>query len=124
LFEVLDHEVLTVEEINTGNQVATVKRFYAFSRKLVITGLREITTNSTAFFTVIWQDWQDHQLQDENSPITVKIVGAGQPVEFILTPENGQAAFNFASPIPGTFKITAAAAFPCTPAEMEVVVNA
>lgn len=124
MFKILDNgQVLSTEEINTGTQNAIIEKPYCMSKKLVIEGPVTCAINSPITATVKAFDWQNNPLPDENRPIKVTITGPGQPAELTLNPVNGQAEFDFESPIPGTFKIQAIADFPCDAGTLEAIVN-
>ena len=91
--------------------------------RLEITGDTSTQTNMTLSVAAKYKDWEGNYLTDESRSITIRVTGPGQPQEIVLNPVNGQAEFEFESPIAGMFKICAAAEFPCTPGELEVTVS-
>jgi len=93
------------------------------TKKILIISKTTTTVNTPIPISVVYFDWQDNPLPDENRPIRVVVTGPGQAQELILIPTNGQAEFDFVSEVPGTFKIQATAEFPCDSAEIEVVVS-
>lgn len=123
MFEQIGDEVFKVEEIKTESQVAIVKTYYCWAKKLVISGGGATTVNALLPVVVAYHDWQGNPLPEENRLIHVSVTGPGRAQELILTPVNGQAEFDFMSEVPGTFVIRATAEFPCDPAEIEVVVS-
>lgn len=123
MFERVDNEIMRIEEVITETQVAIVKTHYCWAKKLIISGCSATATNTPLPITVVYQDWQDNPLPDENRPIKITITGPGQPTELVLNPVGGQAEFDFVSEVAGTFKIRATAEFPCDSAEIEVTVS-
>jgi len=94
----------------------------ALKRRLQIIGQTSIPVNTSVTYMVEVYNWENLLISD-SKPLIIKIIGPNQPAELILTPVNGQAEFDFESPISGTFTIRAEAAFLCDPAEMEVIVH-
>lgn len=123
MLEQFGDEILTIEEIQTETQLATIKTHYCWAKKLVISAGGATTVSTPLPVIVTYQDWQDNPLYDENRPIHISVTGPGQAQELVLIPTNGQAEFDFVSAVSGTFKIQATAEFPCDPAEIEVVVS-
>lgn len=122
-YQVDGHEVLSVEQVVTPNQTATVRRHHCFAKKLVISGLSTATVNAALPLLVKWQDWQGSALAGETSEINVAITGPAQTAESTLTPVNGQAELELVFPVAGVYKVRASAGFPCDIAELEVTVN-
>lgn len=122
-YQVLGHEVLSVEQVITPNQTATVRRHHCFAKKLVISGLSTATVNVALPLTVKWQDWQGNTLAGEASEINIVVTGPAQTAESTLTPVNGQAEFDLVFPVAGVYKIEADAGFPCDAGELEVTVG-
>jgi len=123
MYEIDGYEVLIVENVDTGNQVAIVRRHYAFVKKIILSGESQTVVGVTLPIVVKWQDWQGNDLVEETSNIKIIVTGLGQPMEQTLTPVNGQTEFDFESSIAGTFIIQTEADFPCDFAELEVIVN-
>lgn len=96
---------------------------HCWAAKLVIVGADTVAVNTPLPLAVSFQDWQDNPLPDENRTIKITVTGPGQPAELTLTPVNGQADFDFASDVSGSFFLRATATFGCDSGELEVVVN-
>lgn len=107
----------------TTTDGAVIGIHYCWDTKLATTGANTTALNTPLTLIVAFQDWQDNPLPDKNRPIKVIITGPGQPTELILNPVNGQAEFDFESPIAGTFIIQATADFACDAGTLEVTVN-
>lgn len=132
-FEILPNgQVMVSEEIDTGTQIVVQQKPYLGGRmekRIVITCPKTtIAINEVLSINLSWimfdVDAGDYKTDaTENRPITVKITGSGSPAELTLNPVNGQVAFDFESPIPGTFTIQATADFPCDAGFMEVTVQ-
>ncbi|HOV79351.1 MAG TPA: hypothetical protein PK728_04535 [Bacillota bacterium] len=120
------NEVLSVKTVyeKDGETIqAIIKQHHTFITHLALSGPSTLTVNETGTFILTYQDWQGVPLPEENQPIKIIVIGSGQPSELILNPTNGQAEFDFESPIAGTFTIQATADFPCDPGILEVTVN-
>lgn len=119
-----NEEILIEEEVITETQVAIVKKHHCFFAKINLIGPNTTTINVPITLTAAYFDWQNNPLIEENREIKIKIIGPGLPSEITLMPINGQADFDFISPVDGIFKIQALAYFGCNVGEMEVTVNA
>lgn len=124
MFIKVNEEILMEEEVITETQTAKVRTHYCFYSKITLTGENNAVVNSPITITAKYETWQGELIPEENRDIKITITGPAEPAEAILTPVNGQAEFDFVSPVEGTFKIRAKANFACDSAEMEVLVNA
>lgn len=93
------------------------------AKTVIITGEKVIRVNVAIPISIEVQYPKGVTDVSEIRPLVVKITGPGQPAELTINPVNGQAEFDFESPIPGTFTIQATADFPCDPGTLEVTVN-
>lgn len=123
MYEIDGYEVLTVEQVDTGNQIATVCRHYAFTKKLVVSGSLNALINTDTPFNAKWQDWQGNDLPEELSNIVITVTGPAQLTEFTLNPVNGQANFDLVFPVAGAYEIQVSAEFPCDTEKLGVTVN-
>lgn len=107
MFEIVNDQVNSVEQVPTGTQIATVKKLFGLVKKVSLAASKtNLTLNEVAVITAKWQKFdlsQGKYIDDNSNSSDIAIESAGAKI--VTTPINGVATIDFVKEDVGTYNI-------------------